>query len=170
MDGRKVRRILIDDFDEAPEPVRGILWVDDQTDLPLRLEKQHRVNGDWVVRGVLEFVFNQDLPSSLFDPESLSGGEWPRGRRCMEGGTTETLSGSLCVSVAPVRSRVRTDQGVRTNRPAIDRNYSCALVVVFDDQERHDLHQVHEIHDRFREQCSRFWDKVFIYDSVTQES
>ena len=56
-----------------------------------------------------------------------------------------------------------------TNRPVIDRSYSYALIVVFDDQEGHDLYQTHKVHDRFREECGALWTKVLIYDSVNQE-
>jgi hypothetical protein len=55
-----------------------------------------------------------------------------------------------------------------TDRPIIDRSYSCALVVVFDDESGHDLYQAHPIHDRFREECSPCWSKVLIYDAVTE--
>jgi hypothetical protein len=53
-----------------------------------------------------------------------------------------------------------------TDRPVIDRSYSYALIVIFKDQQAHDLYQTDPIHDRFRELCSAFWEKVVIYDSV----
>jgi hypothetical protein len=53
-----------------------------------------------------------------------------------------------------------------TNRPIIDRSYSYALVLFFDDKAAHDAYQTHPVHDRFREQCSTLWRKVLIYDSV----
>jgi Stress responsive A/B Barrel Domain len=53
-----------------------------------------------------------------------------------------------------------------TDRPVIDRSYSCALVVVFDDDEGHDIYQKHPVHDRFRER-SNLWSKISIYDAVT---
>ncbi|MBO0721362.1 MAG: Dabb family protein [Blastocatellia bacterium] len=54
-----------------------------------------------------------------------------------------------------------------TDRPVIDRSYSCALIVVFDDQQGHDHYQDHPIHDRFRE-CSNLWSKILIYDALTE--
>lgn len=54
-----------------------------------------------------------------------------------------------------------------TDRPIIDRSYSCALIVVFDDVAGHDAYQAHPIHDRFREECALFWIKVQIYDAMT---
>jgi hypothetical protein len=53
-----------------------------------------------------------------------------------------------------------------TDRPIIDRSYSCALIVMFDDDAGHEAYQVHPIHDRFREECAPFWTKVLIYDAV----
>src|SRR5262245_6274776 len=54
-----------------------------------------------------------------------------------------------------------------TDRPVIDRSYSCALLVICDDEAGHDLYQVHPLHDKFREECSPFWSKVLIYDAIT---
>jgi Stress responsive A/B Barrel Domain len=53
-----------------------------------------------------------------------------------------------------------------TDRPIIDRSYSCALIVMFDDEAGHDAYQVHPIHDRFRQECAPFWSKVLIYDAI----
>ena len=53
-----------------------------------------------------------------------------------------------------------------TNRPVIDRSYSYALIVAFDDLAGHDAYQVHPIHDKFRIECAKCWNKVVIYDSV----
>ena len=54
-----------------------------------------------------------------------------------------------------------------TNRPVIERSYSYSLVLFFSDKAAHDAYQTHPVHDRFREQCSTFWRKVVIYDSVS---
>ena len=51
-----------------------------------------------------------------------------------------------------------------TDRPIIDRSYSYGLVVVFDGKAEHDAYQEDPVHDRFRETCSGFWQKVQIYD------
>jgi hypothetical protein len=55
-----------------------------------------------------------------------------------------------------------------TDRPVIERGYSRALVVVFDDEAAHDAYQVHPVHDRFRAECGGFWTAVRIYDSVDE--
>lgn len=54
-----------------------------------------------------------------------------------------------------------------TNRPIIERGYSYALVLAFADVASHDAYQEHPVHDRFRERCAKYWDKVLIYDSVS---
>ena len=53
-----------------------------------------------------------------------------------------------------------------TDRPIIDRSYSCALIVIFDDDAGHDAYQVHPVHEKFREECGAFWSKILIYDAV----
>ncbi len=53
-----------------------------------------------------------------------------------------------------------------TDRPVIDRSYSYALTVVFDDQAGHDRYQVDPIHERFVEQYKDCWERIVIYDSV----
>jgi hypothetical protein len=53
-----------------------------------------------------------------------------------------------------------------TNRPVIERSYSAALILIFDDEAAQEAYQVHTIHDRFREECGSFWTTVRIYDSV----
>lgn len=53
-----------------------------------------------------------------------------------------------------------------TDRPIIDRSYSCALLTVFDDVAGHDAYQVHPIHDKFRTECAPYWAKALIYDAI----
>jgi hypothetical protein len=52
-----------------------------------------------------------------------------------------------------------------TDRPVIDRSYDYALTVVFDDIEGHDVYQKDPLHKDFLENCSKFFDKVLIYDA-----
>ena len=52
-----------------------------------------------------------------------------------------------------------------TDRPVIERGYSYALVLAFEDQRAHDAYQVDPIHDRFRDECSPLWRKILIYDT-----
>lgn len=71
-------------------------------------------------------------------------------------------------SLATIASVRQAHVGVpaATDRPVIDRSYSYALVVGFEDEAGHDAYQVDPVHDRFREECASFWTRVQIYDSV----
>jgi hypothetical protein len=52
------------------------------------------------------------------------------------------------------------------DRPIIDKSYSCALVLAFDDMAGHDFYQVDPVHDEFRTGCHTFWSKIQIYDAT----
>jgi hypothetical protein len=54
-----------------------------------------------------------------------------------------------------------------THRPIIDRAYTYALILGFDDKAAHDVYQDHPVHDTFRETCAAFWDEVRIFDVQT---
>jgi hypothetical protein len=54
-----------------------------------------------------------------------------------------------------------------TDRPVIERGYTYGLILEFDDQQGHDLYQDHETHDRFRQECARYWSRLLIFDCVT---
>jgi hypothetical protein len=51
-----------------------------------------------------------------------------------------------------------------TDRPVIDRSYHYGLMVAFKDLAGHDLYQDHPVHDTFRNECGKFFDRVVIYD------
>jgi len=54
-----------------------------------------------------------------------------------------------------------------THRPIIDRDYTHALILAFDDKAGHDAYQDHPVHDAFRDTCSSFWAQVRIFDTQT---
>jgi hypothetical protein len=54
-----------------------------------------------------------------------------------------------------------------TDREIIDRSYSAGLIIVFANQAQHDAYQVDPIHDAFREECGHLWNRVQIYDTIT---
>ncbi|MFB3131179.1 MAG: Dabb family protein [Rhodothermales bacterium] len=54
-----------------------------------------------------------------------------------------------------------------THRPIIDRDYTHALVLAFDDAAGHDAYQDHPVHDAFRDTCSHCWAQVRIFDVQT---
>jgi hypothetical protein len=51
-----------------------------------------------------------------------------------------------------------------TDRPVIDRTYSHALVLVFDDKAAHDAYQVDPLHSAFLDTLKHLWIQVKIYD------
>ncbi len=51
-----------------------------------------------------------------------------------------------------------------THRPIIDRDYTHALILSFDDAAAHDVYQEHPVHDTFRDTCSDTWAQVRIFD------
>ena len=52
-----------------------------------------------------------------------------------------------------------------TNREIIDTTYTFSLLVVFDDENGHDVYQTHPIHNEFREKYADWWTRVQIYDT-----
>ena len=54
-----------------------------------------------------------------------------------------------------------------TDRPIIDRSYSYALVLIFEDVTAQDAYQQDPDHDVFRESSSHLWKEVKIYDFQT---
>ena len=54
-----------------------------------------------------------------------------------------------------------------TNRPVIDRTYDYCLLTVFENEAAHDVYQEVEVHLKFIEDCSKYWERVLIYDSET---
>jgi hypothetical protein len=54
-----------------------------------------------------------------------------------------------------------------TDRPIIDRTYSYALILAFENKADHDVYQEHPVHDEFRA-IADYWMKVQIYDAVTE--
>ena len=51
------------------------------------------------------------------------------------------------------------------DRPVIDRAYTHALVLLFDNGEQEKAYQVDPVHDQFRDECHTFWEGVRIFDS-----
>ena len=61
-----------------------------------------------------------------------------------------------------------TGEPAATDRSVIDRNYTHALVLVFNAAADEEAYQVHPEHDRFRAECGTFWTQVRIFDSVSE--
>ncbi|MDO7884217.1 Dabb family protein [Hymenobacter cheonanensis] len=53
-----------------------------------------------------------------------------------------------------------------TNRAVIERTYTYSWLCFFESAEAELNYQQHPIHDDFRNQYARYWEKVVIYDAV----
>jgi hypothetical protein len=53
-----------------------------------------------------------------------------------------------------------------TDRAVIDRAYTYSWLCVFESAAAELNYQEHPIHDEFRQQYARYWEKVVIYDAV----
>ena len=51
------------------------------------------------------------------------------------------------------------------DRPIIDRSYSFALTVLFENVADQNAYQVHPHHEAFLEKCAGMWDRVQVYDA-----
>lgn len=74
------------------------------------------------------------------------------------------------VSTLPAISHVKfgdVGKPATTDRSVIDRSYSYSLLLVFENEQKHDSYQVDPIHEKFVRTCSSLWSKVLIYDSET---
>ena len=80
-------------------------------------------------------------------------------RATFEASLSQFINNSVFIKTKHVGTPASTD------RPVIDNTYTYALVVTFENKEKHDAYQIEEGHLKFIEECKDFWDKVLIYDS-----
>lgn len=57
-----------------------------------------------------------------------------------------------------------------TNREVIDSTYSFSWLALFSDREAQDAYQVDPIHIAFVRNCSHLWERVLVYDSLTERA
>ena len=53
-----------------------------------------------------------------------------------------------------------------TTRDVIERTYTYSWLCLFEGAEQEAAYQEHPIHDEFRTQYARYWEKVVIYDAI----
>ena len=53
-----------------------------------------------------------------------------------------------------------------TYRAVIERTYTYSWLCLFESAADEQLYQQHPIHDTFRQEYARYWEKVVIYDAV----
>ncbi len=71
----------------------------------------------------------------------------------------EALKDIACAEAVYVGTPAETD------RPVIDRSYDYALTLIFRNINAHDEYQIDPLHKDFLQNCSKFFDKVVIYDA-----
>lgn len=54
-----------------------------------------------------------------------------------------------------------------TNREVIDSSYDFSITFIFDNKELQDAYQTNEDHYKFIENCSKYWEKVQVYDALS---
>ena len=54
-----------------------------------------------------------------------------------------------------------------TERIVVDSSYTYSLLVTFPSKEIHDLYQAEPAHLKFISECSQFWDRVQVCDSLS---
>lgn len=70
-----------------------------------------------------------------------------------------------------IESVTRIEVGVPagTPREVVDNSYGVGIVIYYDDKEGHDLYQIHEKHDEFIERNHEIWERVQVYDLLTEK-
>ncbi|MGK0365705.1 MAG: hypothetical protein ACI85O_002773 [Saprospiraceae bacterium] len=62
----------------------------------------------------------------------------------------------------------RLGKAAGTPRDVVDNTYDAMIIVECADAEGHEAYQVDAIHDKFREDCGTFFEKIQIYDSLME--
>lgn len=77
------------------------------------------------------------------------------------------LEGLQKLQQIPVIKLAHIGTPAPTNRAVIDRTYTYSWLCFFEDAAAEQAYQQHPIHDEFRQQYARYWEKVVIYDAVS---
>ncbi len=56
-----------------------------------------------------------------------------------------------------------------TRRAVIDHTYDFSITFIFSDKVTHDTYQVHPDHLKFVDNCATLWEKVQVYDAMTED-
>ena len=88
-----------------------------------------------------------------------------------EGGTAQDaeLLAQGCrthLSAIPGVLRLEVSYPAGTARAVVDNSYAVSLLVEFEDAAAQDVYQEHPDHYRFIAECSKYWSRVQVYDSL----
>lgn len=68
-DGKELTHYMIENADSASEKTRLLVTKETATELPVTIEKQNLVGGEWTTGLRVEFEFNRKFPPEMFDIE-----------------------------------------------------------------------------------------------------
>src|SRR4051794_18889535 len=70
------------------------------------------------------------------------------------------------LSSIPGVGRLQVGFPAGTERSVVDNSYGVALIIEFANSADHDVYQDHADHHAFIAECSRFWSRVTVYDTL----
>jgi hypothetical protein len=76
------------------------------------------------------------------------------------------LEGLHTLRQIPAIQQAHIGTPAATDRAVIDRTYTFSLLCLFASAADELIYQQHPIHDVFRQDYARYWEKVVIYDAV----
>ncbi|TGE08727.1 Dabb family protein [Hymenobacter fodinae] len=83
-----------------------------------------------------------------------------------EADKAQLLEGLQKLATIPVIKMAHIGTPASTTRDVIERTYTYSWLCLFEDAAAEEQYQQHPIHDEFRNQYARYWEKVVIYDSI----
>lgn len=76
------------------------------------------------------------------------------------------VAGLKALTVAPDIAGWHIGVPAMTPREVVDNSYAVSWLLVFDTKEAQDRYQIDPVHQKFVADCSRYWERVVVYDTV----
>lgn len=76
------------------------------------------------------------------------------------------VAGLKALSAAPDIAGWHIGVPAMTPREVVDNSYAVSWLLMFDNKEAQDRYQVAPIHQKFIDDCARYWDRVVVYDTL----
>lgn len=83
-----------------------------------------------------------------------------------EADRAQLLEGLQKMRAIPAIQLAHIGTPAATDRAVIDRTYTFSWLCLFASAADEQSYQQHPLHDDFRNECARYWEKVVIYDAV----
>lgn len=80
----------------------------------------------------------------------------------------QKIAGGCNMHLRGIPGVVRLDVGfpAGTDRSVVDNSYAVGLLVLFADSAAHEVYQEHPDHLQFIAECSPYWSRVQVYDTL----